>query len=51
MSIVGLLILAILCFLLAAFGVTIGHVSLLAIGLALLAGALIFGSPWVRGRF
>lgn len=41
-----LLIAAILCFLLACFGVAPGGVAILPLGLALLAGALLFSRPW-----
>ena len=44
-------IIALLCFVLAAFGVDIGRISLLALGLAFMALQMVYDwSPWGRPR-
>lgn len=43
-----LLVLALLCFILAAFGATIGHVALVPLGLAFWVGAYLVGGGWPR---
>ena len=45
-----LLIVAVVCFLLVAFGVALGTVNLLALGLAAFAGAFLFGGGGINLR-
>ncbi len=45
-----LLIVAIICFVLAAVGVALGEISLVPLGLAFLAGAFLFGEGGLKLR-
>jgi len=45
-----LLIVAVVCFLLVAFGVALGNIGLLGVGLAAFAGAFLFGGGGINLR-